>query len=73
MKRGKTVIYKICMQALHFVIVLFGISFLTFSITFLSPQNPAELWLAGPGGNTGTISADRSKRLFEDYLKGELV
>lgn len=58
MKRGKTVIYKICMQALHFVIVLFGISFLTFSITFLSPQNPAELWLAGPGGNTGTISAE---------------
>ena len=58
MKRAKTVLYKVCMQALHFVIVLLGISFLTFSITFLSPQNPAELWLAGPGGNTGTISQE---------------
>lgn len=58
MKRGKMILYKICMQLLHFLIVLFGISFLTFSIMFLSPQNPAELWLAGPGGNAGTVSAE---------------
>lgn len=52
------VLHKIIMQLLHFVIVLLGISFLTFSILFLSPRNPAELWLAGSDGNVGMISEE---------------
>lgn len=57
-KRIKTIAYKIGMQILNFAIVLVGISFLTFSILFLSPRNPAELWLAGSDGNVGTISEE---------------
>ena len=57
-KRMKTMMKKTGMQILHFVIVLIGISFLTFSILFLSPRNPAELWLAGSDGNVGIISEE---------------
>lgn len=62
MERAKTVGYKLLMQLLHFAIVLIGISFLTFSIMFLSPRNPAELWLAGSDGNLGTISEEAIER-----------
>lgn len=57
-KRTKVIGYKIASQFLDFFVVLVGISFLTFSIMFLSPRNPAELWLAGSDGNVGTISEE---------------
>ena len=54
MHRARTLLIKIVMQAVHFIILLVGVSFLTFSLLHLSPPNPAELW---PGG------ADRSAGL----------
>ena len=51
MHRTRTLLIKIVMQAVHFIIVLLGISFLTFSIMHLSPRNPAELWLVGADGS----------------------
>lgn len=57
-KRMKIMLKKTGIQILHFAIVLIGISFLTFSILFLSPRNPAELWLAGSDGNIGIISEE---------------
>ena len=68
MERAKMVSYKIFMQLLHFAIVLIGISFLTFSIMFLSPRNPAELWLAGSDGNLGTISEEAIER--QEHIMG---
>lgn len=68
MERAKTVGYKLLMQLLHFAIVLIGISFLTFSIMFLSPRNPAELWLAGSDGNLGTISEEAIER--QEHIMG---
>ena len=58
MRRLKTITYKTLMQIIHFAVVLLGITFLTFSIMFLSPKNPAELWLAGSDGNVGIISEE---------------
>lgn len=43
---------------LRLCVVVFGVTFLTFAILHLSPKNPAELWLIGPGGQAGTISAE---------------
>jgi ABC-type dipeptide/oligopeptide/nickel transport system permease component len=37
-------------------VVLLGISFITFLILYLSPKNPAELWLVGTDGNAGIVS-----------------
>ena len=58
MHRTRTLLIKIVMQAVHFIIVLLGISFLTFSIMHLSPRNPAELWLVGADGSAGIVSEE---------------
>ena len=58
MYRTRTLLIKIVMQAVHFIIVLLGISFLTFSIMHLSPRNPAELWLVGADGSAGMVSEE---------------
>ena len=58
MHRTRTLLIKIVMQAVHFIIVLLGISFLTFSIMHLSPRNPAELWLVGADGSAGMVSEE---------------
>lgn len=68
MKRVKKTAVAILKQLLHFAIVLAGISFLTFSILFLSPKNPAELWLAGSDGNAGMISQEAIER--QEHIMG---
>ena len=46
------------MKIVQFLIFIIGITLLTFSIMYLSPKNPAELWLAGSDGNVGIISEE---------------
>ena len=58
MGRIKIVFRKILSQIVQFLIVIIGITLLTFSIMYLSPKNPAELWLAGSDGNVGMISEE---------------
>lgn len=58
MGRMKIVFRKILSQIVQFLIVIIGITLLTFSIMYLSPKNPAELWLAGSDGNVGIISEE---------------
>ena len=58
MGRMKIVFRKILSQIFQFLIVIIGITLLTFSIMYLSPKNPAELWLAGSDGNVGIISEE---------------
>ncbi len=58
MHRTKAVLKKIIAQILQFAVVLVGITVLTFSILYLSPRNPAELWLAGSDGNVGILSEE---------------
>ena len=58
MNRLKTAVKKIISHISQFIIVLIGITLLTFSIMYLSPRNPAELWLAGSDGNAGIISEE---------------
>ena len=57
MGRIKIVFRKILSQIVQFLIVIIGITLLTFSM-YLSPKNPAELWLAGSDGNVGIISEE---------------
>ncbi|MGI6013840.1 MAG: ABC transporter permease [Oscillospiraceae bacterium] len=68
MNRIKAVLYKILAQLLQFSIVLIGITFLTFSIMFLSPKNPAELWLAGTDGHVGMISEEAIRE--QEHIMG---
>ena len=58
MGRLKTAVRNMISHIFQFVIVLIGITLLTFSIMYLSPKNPAELWLAGSDGNVGMISEE---------------
>lgn len=58
MGRIKIVFRKILSQIVQFLFVIIGITLLTFSIMYLSPKNPAELWLAGSDGNVGIISEE---------------
>lgn len=58
MGRAETAVRKIISHCLQFIIVLIGITLITFSIMYLSPKNPAELWLAGTDGNVGMISEE---------------
>ena len=45
-------------RLLQFLLVFFGITLITFAILHLSPKNPAELWLIGPGGQAGMVSEE---------------
>lgn len=58
MNRIKILAGKIFTHLFEFIVVLIGITFLTFSIMHLSPKNPAELWLIGSDGNVGMISEE---------------
>ena len=58
MGRAAAFLGRICSHILQFAVVLFGVTLLTFSIMHFSPKNPAELWLAGPDGNVGTVSEE---------------
>ena len=62
MKRIETVIRKFVSQIIQFIVVIIGITLLTFSIMYLSPKNPAELWLAGSDGNVGIVSEEAIER-----------
>ncbi len=65
MNRKKTAAKKVVSQLLQFVLVFFSISFLTFSIMYMSPKNPAELWLTGTDGNVGMISDEAIEKQEE--------
>lgn len=56
--RTKIIARKAVSELCQFAVVLLGITFLTFSIMFLSPKNPAELWLGGSDSNVGMISEE---------------
>ena len=62
MKRIETVIRKFVSQIIQFIVVIIGITLLTFSIMYLSPKNPAELWLAGSDGYVGIVSEEAIER-----------
>lgn len=49
---------KVCAHILQSAVVLLGITFITFLLLYLSPKNPAEMWLAGSDGNAGIISEE---------------
>ncbi len=51
MKKRNRVIKKIFSSLLQSLIVLIGITFISFLILHLSPGNPAEIWLTGGDGN----------------------
>mgnify|MGYP004528172299 CR=1 FL=1 len=51
-------IKKILMSVCRILIVLIGITFLSFSLMYLGPGDPAEKYLAGGDGNKGTISEE---------------
>ncbi len=68
MGRLKTAMRKIVSHIFQFIIVLIGITLLTFSIMYFSPKNPAELWLAGSDGNVGMISEEAIKE--QEHIMG---
>lgn len=58
MNRAGAVVRRVISEGLQFAVMFIGVSLLTFFIMFLSPKNPAELWLAGSDGNVGMISEE---------------
>ena len=48
----------VVMPVLRMIAVLVGITFLSFSLMFLGPGDPAEKYLAGGDGNKGMISEE---------------
>ena len=58
MNRSKAVLWRAAAQLAQMAVVLIGITLLTFFIMYLSPKNPAELWLAGSDGNVGIVSEE---------------
>lgn len=65
MKRVNIVARKLFSYLLNLAIVIVGITLLTFFILYLSPRNPAELWLVGSDGNVGMISQEAIERQEE--------
>lgn len=53
-----TALKKVGSGILRSAAVLVGITLVTFLILYLSPKNPAELWLAGSDGNAGIVSEE---------------
>lgn len=49
---------KIILSIVNVAVVLIGISFLSFALLHLAPGNPAEKYLTGGDGMTGTISQE---------------
>ena len=49
---------KIILSIVNVAVVLIGISFLSFALLHLAPGNPAEKYLSGGDGMTGTISQE---------------
>ncbi len=58
MRRPRTLPLAIGRKLLQFFLVLLGVTFFTFALLHLSPKNPAELWLIGPGGQAGMVSPE---------------
>ena len=76
MGRMKIVFRKILSQIVQFLIVIIGITLLTFSIMYLSPKNPAELWLAGSDGNVGIISEEaieKQEKIMEAAVSDKAI
>lgn len=58
MNRINKILTNIGSHFIQMVVVLIGITLATFLILYLSPRNPAELWLAGSDGNAGIVSQE---------------
>ena len=43
---------------LQAVVILIGVTFISFFLLHLSPKNPAEIWLIGTDGNAGQLSQE---------------
>lgn len=61
-----SIIKKALKSTISSVVVLIGITFISFSVLHFSPGNPAEIWLYGGDGNVGQISA---KAIAEQEVK----
>ena len=48
-------IKKGILRIVNIVIVLIGITFLSFSLLYLAPGDPAETYIRGGDGNAGTV------------------
>ena len=51
-------IKKGILRIVNIVIVLIGITFLSFSLLYLAPGDPAETYIRGGDGNAGTVSEE---------------
>ena len=51
-------IKKGILRIVNVVIVLIGITFLSFSLLYLAPGDPAETYIRGGDGNAGTVSEE---------------
>ncbi len=58
MKHLGTVCKKIALSAVQTLVILTGITLITFFILHISPVNPAEIYIMGSGGNVGEVSQE---------------
>ncbi|MCI9099163.1 MAG: ABC transporter permease [Lachnospiraceae bacterium] len=66
MNHWKTTVKRIASSLAQTVVVLVGITLITFLILHISPGNPAEIWLTGGDANVGQIS---EKAIHEQEVK----
>ncbi len=58
MNKWKNTGKKVISSLLQTILVLTGITIVTFLILYLAPGNPAEIWLTGGDANVGQISEE---------------
>ncbi|MEE1352314.1 MAG: ABC transporter permease [Acutalibacteraceae bacterium] len=64
-KRTKILLGNLLSDVLQVLLVLLGITLISFLLLYLSPGNPAEIWLVGKDGNAGMISEETLHRQEE--------
>lgn len=65
MRHFSSTLKKILMSFIQTAVVLIGITLLTFFILYISPGNPAEIWLTGGDANVGQISEEAIRQQEE--------
>lgn len=63
--RTRTLMKNLLSDVLQVFIILIGITLLAFLILYLSPGNPAQIWLVGKDGNAGMVSAEALRQQEE--------
>ena len=56
--KARNVIRKIGADLLQYMIILIGVTLISFFILHLAPGNPAEIWLIGTDGHAGQVSEE---------------